>query len=73
MTGKFELISIPKTKAAPIKPRKTPIYCLKEIFSFKKGPARILVNIGCSVTIKAAIPVGIPFDIEKNTPPKYKP
>tara|TARA_Y100000816_G_scaffold287207_1_gene269534 strand:- start:2127 stop:2420 length:294 start_codon:yes stop_codon:yes gene_type:complete len=29
--------------------------------------------MGCKVTIKAAIPVGIPIDIEKKTPPRYKP
>ena len=39
-------------------------------FSFKSGPARALVSIGCKVTINAAIPVGKPFEIEKKTPPK---
>ena len=33
-------------------------------FSFKIGPLKAFVRIGRRVTIKAAIPVGIPFEIE---------
>ena len=43
---------------------------IKFTFSPSIGPLNALVKIGCSVTIKAAIPVGIPIEIEKNTPPK---
>ena len=34
------------------------------IFSFKIGPAKAFVSTGCRVTIKAAIPVGKPIEIE---------
>ena len=54
----------------PIKPNNIPIHCFLETSSFKIGPAKALVKIGCRVTIKAVIPVGIPFDIAKKTPPK---
>ena len=70
ITGKFEPTSNPKTNAAPIKPSKAPVHCLKDTFSFKIGPAKTLVKTGCNVTINAVIPVGIPTEIEKNTPPK---
>ena len=60
-------ISKPKTRTAPINPNTIPNHCFQPICSFNKGPAKILVRIGCSVTINAAIPVGIPLDIEKNT------
>ena len=33
----------------------------------------MLVSIGWSVTINAAIPAGIPIEIEKKTPPRYMP
>ena len=36
----------------------------------RKGPAKAFVKIGCIVTISAVMPVGIPFEIEKKTPPK---
>ena len=68
--GIFDPTSKPKTNTAPVKPSKTPIHCLKEIFSFKNGQLKALERIGCSVTIKAAKAVGIPFEIEKKTPPK---
>ena len=62
--GISEPISKPKTKVAPTKPNKTPIHCLSVTFSFKIGPLKAFVRIGWRVTIKAAIPVGIPFEIE---------
>ena len=73
IVGRFEPISKPKTKIAPRKPSNTPLHCFNVIFSLSRGPAKILVRIGCKVTIKAVIPVGTPFEIEKKTPPKYKP
>ena len=63
--GIFEPISKPKTNPAPVNPSITPIHCLRETFSFKIDPLNALVSMGCSVTISAAIPVGIPFEIEK--------
>ena len=71
--GISDPISKPKTKVAPIKPNKTPSHCLVVTFSFKIGPLKAFVSMGWRVTIKAAIPVGIPFEIEKKTPPKYTP
>ena len=68
--GMFDPISKPNTIVAPTKPSKTPIHCLKETFSPNIGPLNALVSMGCSVTISAAIPVGIPLEIEKKTPPK---
>ena len=68
--GMLEPMSNPKTNAAPVKPSKTPTHCLRETFSSKMGPLKAFVRIGCNVTIRAAIPVGIPFEIEKKTPPK---
>ena len=68
--GIFDPKSNPKTSAAPKNPSNTPIHCLKVTFSFRMGPLKIFVKIGWSVTIKAAIPAGIPIDIEKKTPPK---
>ena len=64
ITGRLIPISKPKTKAAPKKPSITPVHCLRDTFSFKNLPAQALVKIGCNVTIKAAIPVGIPIEIE---------
>ena len=72
-TGMFEPISKPRTKVAPENPSNTPIHCLKVTFSFNIGPLKAFVKIGWRVTIKAAIPVGIPFEIEKKTPPKESP
>ena len=43
---------------------KTPIHCFPVTLSFSMGPLNALVNTGCNVTIKAAIPVGIPIEIE---------
>ena len=43
-TGRLDPISKPKTKAAPINPRITPIHCPKETFSFKNFPAKALVK-----------------------------
>ena len=57
-------ISKPITKTAPINPNKTPSHLFHVTFSFKIGPAKALVNTGWSVTIKAAIPVGRPIEIE---------
>ena len=62
--GISEPISKPKTILAPPNPRKTPAYCFFETFSFKIGPLRALVRIGCKVTIRAARLVGIPIEIE---------
>ena len=62
--GISEPTSKPKTNVAPTNPSKTPIHCLIDTFSFKIGPLRAFVKIGWSVTIRAAIPVGIPFEIE---------
>ena len=70
VVGRLDPISNPKTKTAPKNPKKTPVHCIQETFSFKSGPARALVSTGCKVTINAAIPVGKPFEIEKKTPPK---
>ena len=64
ITGRLVPISKPKTNTAPKKPSITPIHCLNETFSFKNLPAKALVNIGCKVTIKAAIPVGITIETE---------
>ena len=68
--GIFLPTSRPKTKEAPIKPSKTPIHCFSDTSSPNIGPLSAFVRTGCSVTIKAAILVGIPIEIEKNTPPK---
>jgi len=73
IVGKLEPISEPKTRAAPEKPNKIPVHCLKDTFSFKIGVAKALVKIGCKVTIRATVPVGMSFETEKKTPPKYKP
>ena len=62
--GIFEPISKPKTNEAPKNPNKTPIHCFIDTFSFSIGPLNMFVKIGCSVTIKAAMPVGIPIEIE---------
>ena len=62
--GILEPISKPNTNVAPIKPKKTPIHCFKDTFSFNIGPLKAFVRIGCRVTINAAIPVGIPIEIE---------
>ena len=62
--GMSEPTSKPKTNAAPINPRKTPIHCFRVTFSPSIGPLSALVKTGWSVTIKAAIPVGIPIEIE---------
>ena len=62
--GKDLPISKPITKAAPTNPKKTPSHLFHVIFSFKIGPAKAFVNTGWSVTIKAAIPVGRPIEIE---------
>ena len=70
VTGISDPISNPKTRVAPTNPNKTPNHCLLVTFSFKIGPLKAFVRIGWRVTIKAAIPVGIPFEIEKKTPPK---
>ena len=70
IVGKVVPTSSPRTIAAPKKPSITPVHCLTATFSFNNGPARALVKTGLRVTIKAAIPVGRPLDIEKKTPPK---
>ena len=70
ITGNVVPTSKPKTKAAPTNPRTTPIHCFQVTFSFNIGPAKAFVNIGWRVTIKAAIPVGKPFETEKKTPPR---
>ena len=70
INGIFVPTSRPRTKDAPINPSKTPNHCFEETFSPKIGPLSAFVRTGCNVTIKAAIPVGIPIEIEKNTPPK---
>ena len=70
VVGRLDPISNPRTKTAPKKPKRTPIHCLHVTFSFNNGPAKELVNIGCNVTINAAIPVGNPLETEKKTPPK---
>ena len=62
--GRVLPISKPITKVAPTNPKKTPIHLFNVIFSFNTGPARAFVSTGCSVTIKAAIPVGRPIEIE---------
>ena len=38
-------ISKPKTKAAPIKPKKTPIHCLIDTFSSNIGPLKHLLEL----------------------------
>ena len=65
IVGKVVPISKPITIMAPKKPNMTPIHCLAETFSFNSGPAKALVKTGFRVTIKAAMPVGKPLDIEK--------
>ena len=62
--GNDSPISKPITKAAPRNPNKTPSHFFNVIFSFKIGPAKAFVRTGCSVTIKAAILVGRPIEIE---------
>ena len=68
--GIYEQTSKPSTIAAPTKPRRTPIDYFIVTFSFNIGPLNAFVRIGWRVTINAAIPVGIPLEIEKKTPPK---
>ena len=62
--GKDFPTSKPITRTDPINPKNIPIHCFNKIFSFKKGPAKIFVSIGCKVTIKATIAVGNPTKIE---------
>ena len=70
IVGNVTPISTPKTIADPIKPKITPSHCFQPTYSLRKGPARAFVRTGCIVTISAVMPVGIPFEMEKNTPPK---
>ena len=70
IVGRAPPTSTPNTKADPINPRATPIHCFHPTCSLSKGPAKAFVKIGCIVTISAVIPVVIPFEMEKNTPPK---
>ena len=70
IVGSFVPTSKPKTIVAPKKPSMTPTHCFHVTFSFSNGPAKALVSIGLRVTTNAAIPVGRPFDIEKNTHPR---
>ena len=64
IVGSVFPISKPITRLAPTKPKITPNHLFNVIFSFNKGPASALVKTGWSVTIKAAIPVGSPIEIE---------
>ena len=64
IVGNSDPKSKPITKIAPEKPNKTPTHCFHVTFSFKSGPARALVKIGCRVTIKATMLVGNPTDTE---------
>ena len=70
IVGRVTPISTPRTNAEPINPKATPNHCFHPTCSLRKGPAKAFVKIGCIVTISAVMPVGIPFDIEKKTPPK---
>ena len=70
MVGRVPPISKPNTNADPINHKTTPIHCFQPTCSFRKGPDKAFVKIGCIVTISAVMPVGIPFEIEKKTPPK---
>ena len=70
IVGRAPPISTPNTNADPINPRATPIHCFQPTCSLRKGPAKAFVKIGCIVTISAVMPVGMPFEIEKKTPPK---
>ena len=70
IAGNVTPISTPKTIAEPIKPSATPNHCFHPTCSLRKGPASAFVKMGCIVTIKAVMPVGISFDTEKKTPPK---
>jgi hypothetical protein len=45
--GILDPISKPKTSAAPTNPNKTPTHCFAETFSFKIGPLKAFVRIGC--------------------------
>ena len=54
----------------PTKPIKIADHRFQPTYSLRKGPAKAFVKIGCIVTISAVIPVGIPFEMEKKTPPK---
>jgi len=62
--GKLSPKSKPRTIAAPVNQSITPTHCLQPTFSFKIGPANAFVRIGCIVTIRAVIPVGIPRETE---------
>ena len=70
IVGRAPPISTPNTNADPRNPRATTIHCLHPTCSLRKGQDKAFVKIGCIVTISAVMPVGIPFDIEKKTPPK---
>ena len=70
IVGRAPPISTPNTSAEPINPRATPIHCFHPTCSLRKGPAKAFVKIGCIVTISAVMPVGIPFEMEKKTPPR---
>ena len=45
--GNSSPISKPKTTAAPVNPKTTPIHCLIVTFSLRSGPASIIVRTGC--------------------------
>ena len=66
----FSPISYPKTMQVPLNPSVIPIHCLQLTSSFKIGPAKIFVNIGCKETIKAPIVADSPRENAKKTPPK---
>ena len=70
MIGNVTPTSTPKTITDPIKPKITPNHCFQPTYSLRKVPASAFVKIGCMVTIKAVIPVGMSLDTEKKTPPK---
>ena len=70
MVGRVPPISTPNNNAAPINHKTTHIHCFQPTCSLRNGPAKAFVKIGCIVTISAVMPVGIPFEIEKKTPPK---
>mgnify|MGYP004181127673 CR=1 FL=1 len=54
----------------PIKPKDIPNHCINVTLSFKIGPLKIFVKIGCRPTIKADKVADKPSEYEKNTPPR---
>ena len=66
----FSPISNPITIQVPKKPNNIPTHCLHVTFSFKIGPAKIFVKMGCKDTMSAPIVADKPREKAKKTPPR---